>query len=79
MANTRTVAFARVSSKAQEEEGYSLDAQLKVLKQYCREHKLDVVTEFRISETASKNERRTVFREMLHYIEKNKITNFKRR
>ncbi len=27
MANTRTVAFARVSSKAQEEEGYSLDAQ----------------------------------------------------
>lgn len=75
MVNTRTVAFARVSSKAQEEEGYSLDAQLKVLKQYCREHKLDVVTEFRISETASKNERRTVFREMLHYIEKNKITN----
>lgn len=75
MANTRTVAFARVSSKAQEEEGYSLDAQLKVLKQYCREHKLDVVTEFRISETASKNERRTVFREMLHYIERNKITN----
>ena len=75
MANTRTVAFARVSSKAQEEEGYSLDAQLKILKQYCREHKLDVVTEFRISETASKNERRTVFREMLRYIEKNKITN----
>ena len=75
MANTRTVAFARVSSKAQEEEGYSLDAQLKVLKQYCREHKLNVVTEFRISETASKNERRTVFREMLRYIEKNKITN----
>ena len=75
MANTRTVAFARVSSKAQEEEGYSLDAQLKVLKQYCRENKLNVVTEFRISETASKNERRTVFREMLRYIERNKITN----
>ncbi len=49
--------------------------QLKVLKQYCREHNLNVVTEFRISETASKNERRTVFREMLRYIEKNKITN----
>lgn len=75
MANTRTVVFARVSSKAQEEEGYSLDAQLKILKQYCSEHKLNVVTEFRISETASKNERRTVFREMLRYIEKNKITN----
>lgn len=75
MANTRTVALARVSSKAQQEEGYSLDAQLKVLRQYCREHKLNVVSEFRISETASKNERRTVFREMLRYIEKNKITN----
>lgn len=75
MAHTRTVALARVSSKSQEEEGYSLDAQLKVLKQYCRERRLNVITEFRISETASKNEQRTVFREMLRYIEQNNVTN----
>lgn len=75
MAHVRTVTLARVSSKSQEEEGYSLDAQLKLMRQYCREHELKVITEFRISETASKNERRTVFREMLRYIALNNITN----
>lgn len=75
MAHTRTVTLARVSSKSQEEEGYSLDAQLKLMKQYCSERRLNVIMEFRISETASKNERRTVFREMLRYITQNNIAN----
>ena len=75
MTHIRTVTLARVSSKSQEEEGYSLDAQLKLMRQYCSERKLNVITEFRISETASKNERRTVFREMLRYITQNNITN----
>lgn len=75
MAHTRTVTLARVSSKSQEEEGYSLDAQLKLMRQYCSERKLNVIMEFRISETASKNDRRTVFREMLRYITQNNVTN----
>ncbi len=71
-ANMRTVALARVSSKAQEEEGYSLDAQLKLIRGYCKDNKLEIISEFRISETASKNEQRTVFRQMIAYINKNK-------
>lgn len=70
MTNLRTVALARVSSKAQEDEGYSLDAQLKLIRGYCKDNKLDVISEFRISETASKNEQRSVFRQMLTYVHK---------
>src|SRR5665213_695509 len=73
MTNLRTVALARVSSKAQEDEGYSLDAQLKLIRSYCKDNKLNVISEFRISETASKNEQRSVFREMLTYINKNNV------
>lgn len=73
MGNMRTVAFARVSSKAQEEEGYSLDAQLKLIRGYCRGKGLQIVTEFRIAETASKDEHRKVFRQMLVYLNKNNI------
>ena len=75
MAYIKTVTLARVSSRSQEEEGYSLDAQLKLLRQYCSERKLNVIKEFRISETASKNEQRTVFHEMLRYIKQSNITN----
>lgn len=75
MAHVKTVTLARVSSKTQEEEGYSLDAQLKLLRQYCSERKLNVIKEFRISETASKNEQRTVFRDMLRYIRQNNVMN----
>ncbi|MFI5240607.1 MAG: recombinase family protein [Candidatus Saccharimonadia bacterium] len=73
MAHMRTIALARVSSKAQEDEGYSLDAQLKLIRNYCRDNKLNVIHEFRISETASKNEQRSVFRQMLSYINTNNI------
>lgn len=73
MVNMRTVALARVSSKSQEEEGYSLDAQLKLLRSYCRDNGLQIVTEFRIAETASKDEQRSVFRQMLAYLNKSNI------
>ncbi len=73
MPNIKTIALARVSSKAQEDEGYSLDAQLKLIRSYCKDKKLDVISEFRISETASKNEQRSVFRQMLTYISKNNV------
>ncbi len=72
----KTVIFARVSSKAQEEEGYSLDSQLKLLRSYCKKKRLDVVKEFKIAETASKTQRRTEFRAMLTYITKNRIQHF---
>lgn len=72
-AQNKAVSLARVSSKSQED-GYSLDAQQKLLDKYCTDNKLRVIYKFRISETASKNEQRTVFKEMLSYIKRNSIT-----
>jgi DNA invertase Pin-like site-specific DNA recombinase len=72
-AQPKAVIFARVSSKTQEDEGYSLESQLKLLRGYCKNKRLNIVKEFKIAETASKAQRRTVFQEMLQYISKNKI------
>ena len=60
-----TIILARVSSKAQEDEGYSLDSQLKLLQNYCDSKDLDVVKIFKIAETASKEQSRKVFHELL--------------
>ncbi|HSW78037.1 MAG TPA: recombinase family protein [Candidatus Chromulinivoraceae bacterium] len=68
-----TVILARVSSKSQEDEGYSLDSQLKLLCGYCENKGLRVVKTFKIAETASKEQSRKVFHEMLAYISKNKV------
>ena len=51
-----TVVLARVSSKAQEDEGYSLDSQVKLLQNYCLSNNLRVVKIYKIAETASKDE-----------------------
>jgi site-specific DNA recombinase len=69
---SNTVILARVSSKAQEDEGYSLDAQLKLLRSYCDSKGLHVVRVFKIAETASKEHGRKVFHEMLTYISQRK-------
>jgi site-specific DNA recombinase len=73
MEQSRAVILARVSSKSQEDEGYSLDSQLKLLKGYCDRNELEVVKIFRIAETASKDQSRKIFHEMLNYLTKAKI------
>ena len=70
---TSAVILARVSSKAQEDEGYSLDSQLKLLTNYFANKQLNVVEVFKITETASKEQSRKVFNELLVYIKKNKV------
>lgn len=72
----KAIILARVSSKSQEEEGYSLDSQLKLLRNYCKNKKLKIVKEFKITETASKTQRRKVFRELLDYLTAHKIQHF---
>ena len=67
------VILARVSSKSQDEEGYSLDSQLKLLRSYCQKNELVPIKEFRIAETASKIQSRKIFHEMLEYVNKNNI------
>jgi len=71
--HANAVILARVSSKAQEDEGYSLDSQLKLLQGYCQNKNLIVIKVFKIAETASKDQRRKTFHELLRYIAKNKV------
>ena len=61
------VLYARVSSKDQEREGFSIPAQLKLLRQYAREHGFTVVREFVDIETA-KQTGRTGFGQMLEFL-----------
>lgn len=64
------VLYARVSSKEQEKEGFSIPAQLKLLHNYATERQYLVAKEFVDVETA-KQSGRTGFGEMLAYIRQN--------
>ncbi len=61
--------YARVSSKEQEKEGYSIPAQLKLLRDHARVHGLKVVREFTDVETAKKAGRKA-FGEMVGFVRK---------
>lgn len=65
---SNAVILARVSSKSQEDEGYSLDSQLKLLGGYCENKSLRVARVFKITETASKEQSRKIFHEVLAYM-----------
>ena len=66
--SSKTVLYARVSSKEQEREGYSIPAQCKLLRSYARRHDYHVVHEFIDVETA-KQSGRTHFTEMIRFLE----------
>ena len=68
---TPAVIYARVSSKDQEREGYSIPAQLKLLREYAQSHGLQVVHEFIDIETA-KTTGRKQFSEMVRFFGRNK-------
>lgn len=71
--DNRTITLARVSSKEQEEEGYSVDAQTVYLEKYCEGKGLRVVKCFKIAETASKPEMRKEFQLLLNYLDEHNI------
>jgi DNA invertase Pin-like site-specific DNA recombinase len=65
----RAVLYARVSSKEQREEGYSVEAQLRLLREYATKQGFDIAEEFIDVESASKSGR-TGFNAMLAYLQK---------
>lgn len=71
--NKKAVIYCRVSSREQEETGYSLDSQEKLLKEYTEKKDLLSVKIFKISESASGKIQREKFKEMIDYASKNKI------
>lgn len=69
----KAVILARVSSKSQEDEGYSLDSQVKLLENYCENKNLTVLHVFKITESASKSVQRNIFKKALTFIEEHDI------
>ena len=67
---TKVVIYARVSSKEQEKEGFSIPAQLKLLNSYAAEQGFQGVKEFVDVETA-KSAGRTHFQEMVKFLRAN--------
>ena len=64
---TKAVQYARVSSKDQEKEGYSIPAQLTLLREYALRHGFTVVKAFIDVETA-KDTGRKQFGAMLQFL-----------
>ncbi len=69
----RAVIYARVSSKQQEEEGFSIPAQLKLLREYATEQAFEIVREFVDVETAKKAGREN-FGEMVEFLRRRHST-----
>ena len=63
----RYVAWARVSSREQEREGFSLDVQEEALQRYAERQQGQIVQFYRVAETASKREQRASFKSLLAY------------
>ncbi len=63
----RAVLYARVSSKEQEKEGYSIQAQMKLIRDYAERNGIQILKEFVDVETA-KTSGRTAFGEMVKFL-----------
>jgi DNA invertase Pin-like site-specific DNA recombinase len=66
----KSIVYARVSSKEQEQEGYSIPAQCKFLMEYASKNSLQITKEFIDIETAKKAGRAN-FNAMLAYLKEN--------
>lgn len=69
----KAVGYARVSSKDQEDTGYSLPAQEKLLHDYADRNGYELVKVFAIQESAAGKIQRKIFHEMMAHVTKAKI------
>ena len=69
----KAVIYARVSSREQFEEGYSLNYQIEKAEEYGKRRSFKIVKKFAVAESASGIEIRKVFKEMTDYVKQNKI------
>ena len=65
------VLFARVSTREQAEEGYSLSSQEKLLCNYARDKDFSIIKKFSVPESASGKQERKLFNELLQYLNSN--------
>ena len=71
---TKAVIYARVSSREQEETGYSLPAQVRMLEEYAARKDIEIVRVFSVAESASGGKQRKVFAEMMVHLVKERIS-----
>ncbi len=69
----KAIIYCRVSTKEQAEEGYSLEAQEKLLTDYAAKYNFEGVKTYKIAETASKDQLRKLFKDVFDYANKNHI------
>lgn len=70
----KCVLYCRVSSKEQEETGYSLPSQEKLLVEYANRKEFDPIKVFSVAESASGAKQRKTFGEMMEYMKKKNIS-----
>ena len=70
---TKSVSYCRVSSKEQEETGYSLPSQEKLMHEYANRKDFEMSKMFSVAESASGAKQRKVFTEMMCYLQKNNV------
>ena len=70
----RAIIFCRVSSRDQENSGYSLPAQRKLLEEYANKKNFKVIKVFSPSESANEKKQRETFKEMFRYVKQNNIS-----
>ncbi len=68
------IIFSRVSTKEQAEEGYSLQAQVKLLQEYAEKKEMDVTQRYIIPESARGQQERTLFNAMMNDLKHSKAT-----
>lgn len=71
---TKAVIYARVSSEEQEKEGFSIPAQIELLKGYAKKNNIEVVKTYEEAQTA-KQAGRVKFNEMLSFLHASKDVN----
>ena len=69
----RFIGFARVSSREQERDGFSLDVQIEAFEVYANREKGVVDKIFRVAETATNMEQRKIFLEALDFAKRHAV------
>jgi len=68
---TKAVLYARVSSKEQMDTGYSIDAQVDLLRAYAKENYIEIVHEY-VEVESAKTTGRAEFNKMIKFIKEEK-------
>ena len=71
---TKAIIFARVSTKEQAEEGYSLQSQVKLLQNYAEQKGLEIKQRYIIPESARGQQERKLFNAMMQELKQAKAT-----